>query len=80
MPASSPNLPGDNPGTSSPALLSAVVLAAISVVCLVLVVGINLSGGTAWAVLSWIPMIGLPIAFVLMLALVIAAVRRRRHG
>lgn len=80
MPASSPNLPGDNAGGSSPVLLTAVVLAAMSVICLALVVGINLSGGTAWAVFSWIPMIGLPIAFILMLALIISAVRRRRQG
>lgn len=80
MPASSPNLSGDNSGGASPVLLSAVALAALSVVCLALVVAINLSGGMAWAVLSWIPMIGLPVAFLLMLALVIAAVRRRRQG
>lgn len=80
MPASSPNVHGDNAGGSSPVLLTAVGLAAVSLVCLVIVVGINLSGGTAWAVFSWIPMIGLPIAFILMLALIISAVRRRREG
>lgn len=70
----------DNTGGSPPALLTAVVLAALSIVSLSILLAINLSGGTAWAALSWIPMIGLPIAFILMLALVVTAIRRRRHG
>lgn len=57
--------------------VAAVVLAALSIAALAVILAINLSGGTAWPVLSWIPMLGLPIAFVLMAALVIGAVRRR---
>lgn len=53
------------------------VLAAASILALVVILAINLTGGTAWPALTWIPMLGLPIAFIIMAALVVAAIRRR---
>lgn len=62
---------------SSPSTLAAVVLAAASVAVLAVILAVNLSGGTAWPMLTWIPMFGLPIAFIIMAVLVVLAVRRR---
>ncbi|GAB3257323.1 hypothetical protein [Arthrobacter pigmenti] len=62
---------------SSKVTVTAVVLAAASILALVVILAINLAGGTAWPVLTWIPMLGLPIAFIIMAALVVAAIRRR---
>lgn len=70
-----------DPGTTGAAaalVIAAVGLAVLSILCLAAMLAINLSGGSAWAALSWIPMIGLPLAFLLMIGLVLRAVRRRR--
>lgn len=65
-------------GKAGTLVIAAVGLVVVSNLCLAAMLAINLSGGSAWAGLSWIPMIGLPLAFVLMIAPVLYAVRRRR--
>lgn len=70
-----------DPGTtaaSAAMVVTAVGLAALSMLCLAVMLAINLSGGSAWSGLTWIPMIGLPLAFILMLVLVVGAILRRR--
>lgn len=67
------------PRTSRSLQLIMIIVGAVSFVALVLDVGPSLAGGrpiVAW--LAWIPMIGLPIAFLAFAGLLAGAVKRRR--
>ncbi|GAB3557042.1 hypothetical protein [Spelaeicoccus albus] len=56
-----------------------IVVAAVSFVALVLDIAPSLAGGQPFVPwLAWIPMIGLPIAFVAFAGLILAAIKRRK--
>ncbi|NYE96346.1 O-antigen/teichoic acid export membrane protein [Psychromicrobium silvestre] len=59
--------------------LTALALAILGIGVLAYLVVIRLSGGETWAGLSWIVMASLPLAFVLMAASILRAIRRRRN-
>ncbi|OMH31523.1 hypothetical protein BGP79_11170 [Tersicoccus sp. Bi-70] len=59
------------------AVLAAVV-ALVSVAALLAVLLLTMTGAHPWTGLSWITMIGLPLAFLLGVALMVDAVRSRR--
>ncbi|OMH24562.1 hypothetical protein BKD30_08280 [Tersicoccus phoenicis] len=58
--------------------ISAAVVALVSVAALLTLLFTTMAGAQPWAGLTWITMIGLPIAFLLGVALVVDAVAGRR--
>lgn len=58
--------------------ISAAAVALVSVAALLAVLFMTMAGARPWVGLSWITMIGLPLAFLLGVALVVDAVAGRR--
>ena len=58
------------------ALMAASVVA-VSLLTMIVALLTRLFGGQPWAILTQLPLVGLPFAFVLIIALLIASMRRR---
>ena len=58
------------------AVMAASVVA-VSLLAMILALLTRLFGGQPWAILTQLPLVGLPFAFVLIIALLIASMRRR---
>jgi cation transporter-like permease len=58
------------------AVMAASVVA-VSLLAMIVALLTRLFGGQPWAILTQLPLVGLPFAFVLIIALLIASMRRR---
>lgn len=58
------------------AVMAASVVA-VSLLAMIVALLTRLFGGQPWAILTQLPLVGLPFAFVLIIALLIASLRRR---
>lgn len=61
------------------ALMAASVVA-VSLLTMIVALLTRLLGGQPWAILTQLPLVGLPFAFVLIIALLIASLRRRSRN
>ena len=57
----------------------ALLFAALGIGTLAYLVVVRLSGGQTWTGLNWVVMFSLPLAFILLAASILHAVRRRRR-
>ncbi|MEN9343022.1 MAG: hypothetical protein RIR24_609 [Actinomycetota bacterium] len=57
--------------------LSAAVIVVASLVFMVIALLTRLFGGQPWAIFTQVPLVGLPVAFMLIIGLLIASLRRR---
>ena len=73
MPNSEKN---ENRGESVLAVMAASVVA-VSLLAMIVALLTRLFGGQPWAILTQLPLVGLPFAFVLIIALLITSLRRR---
>jgi cation transporter-like permease len=66
----------ENRAESVLAVMAASVVA-VSILAMIVALLTRLFGGQPWAILTQLPLVGLPFAFVLIIALLIASMRRR---
>ncbi|MCW1249500.1 hypothetical protein ODZ83_04755 [Acaricomes phytoseiuli] len=77
--------PGDSPGASGVpwlwrlVILSAVLSAVVGLGFLAWIISLNLTGARSGSEIIWIPMVSLPLAFILMVVILLGAVARRRR-
>ena len=77
-PAGPRNPPRENNRGRAVLAAAATVLAVLSVGSLAALLLLKLAGADTWSGLVWIPMVGLPVAFVLLGISVVRAIARRR--
>ncbi|WP_427016500.1 hypothetical protein ACQCSX_17460 [Pseudarthrobacter sp. P1] len=77
-PAGPRNPPRGNPRGWAVFAAAATVLAVVSVGSLAALLLLKLAGADTWSGLVWIPMVGLPVAFVMLGSSVLRAIVRRR--
>lgn len=72
--------PAESDRTDAIIVVTAVALSLIGLVALALVVIVGVSGGTPSGALTWIGMITIPVAFILLLVEFARAIGRRRRA